>query len=131
MPVETQTLPGTISRGEGGEELARGWCLVTYEMAGAALPLDDWRGEIAVTTEEYDASASWGDGLYISFRPYGGVWEPWHGPVTVEQVDPELDPNRRRLRLRPAGPMTRSRYTPEELAHGWPKPDADDDAAAR
>lgn len=131
MPVETQTLPGTITRGEGGDELARGWCLVTYEMVGAAKPLEDWRGEIAVSPEEYEAAANWGDGLYISFRPYGGVWEPWHGPVAVEQVDAELDPNRRRLRLRPAGPMTRSRYTPEELAHGWPKPDEDDEAAAR
>ncbi|HEX5166664.1 MAG TPA: hypothetical protein VFV93_14770 [Thermomicrobiales bacterium] len=123
MPVDTQTLPGTIYRGENGEELARGWCLVTYEMVGNALPLDDWRGEIAVTTDEYDASAGWGDELYIRFRPYGGVWEPWHGPVTVEQVDPEIDPNRRRLRLRPAGPLTRSRYTPDELAHGWPAKD--------
>lgn len=131
MPVETQTLPGTIRRGEDGEELARGWCLVTYEMVGAALPLEDWRGEIAVTPEEYAASAGWGDGLYISFRPYGGIWEPWHGPVTVEQVDPEMDPNRRRLRLRPAGPLTRSRYSPDELAHGWPKPAEEDEAAAR
>ncbi len=131
MPVETQTLPGTITRGEAGEELARGWCLVTYEMVGAAKPLDDWRGEIAVTPEEYDAAASWGDGLYISFRPYGGIWEPWHGPVAIEQVSAEIDPNRRRLRLRSAGQMIRSRYTPEELAHGWPKADDEDEATAR
>ncbi len=131
MPVETQTLPGTISRGEGGEEVARGWCLLTYEMVGAALPLEEWRGEIAVTPEEYDAAATWGDGLYINFRPYGGIWEPWHGPVAIEQVDSELDPNRRRLQLRPTGPLTRSRYTPEELAHGWPKPDEESDASAR
>ena len=128
MPVDTQTLPGTITRGEGGEELARGWCLVTYEMVGAAMPLDKWRGEIAVTSEEYAAAISWGDGLYISFRPYGGIWEPWHGPITIEQVDPTLDPNHRRLRLIPTGPLIRSRYTPEELAHGWPKDDEDDDA---
>ena len=87
-----------------------------------------FRGEIAVSPDEYDAAATWGGGLYISFRPYGGIWEPWHGPVTVEQVDPEDDPNRRRLRLRPAGPLIRSRYTPEELAHGWPKPDEDEAA---
>jgi hypothetical protein len=123
MPVDTRTLPGTIYRGENGEELARGWCLVTWEMVGNALPLDDWGGEIAVTPIEYDATASWGDDLYIRFRPYGGVWEPWHGPVSVEPVDPELDPNRRRLRLRSAGPLTRSRYTPDELAHGWPAND--------
>lgn len=129
MSVETRTLPGTITRGEGGDEVARGWCLVTYEMTGTALPLDKWRGEIAVTSEEYEAAAGWGDDLYIHFRPYGGVWEPWHGPITVEPVDPDLDPNRRRLRLRAAGPMIRSRYTPEELSHGWPKPDDEDEAA--
>jgi|GEM_PF-2627572 len=130
MSVETRTLPGTITRGEGGEEITRGWCLVTFQMVGMALPLDEWHGEIAVTSDEYEASPGWGDGLYINFRPYGGVWEPWHGPIAVEQVDPELDPNRRRLRLRAAGPLIRSRYTPEELAHGWPKA-ADDDEAAR
>jgi hypothetical protein len=131
MSVETQTLPGTITRGEGGDELARGWCLVTFEMAGSAKPLDEWRGEIAVTPDEYEAAGGWGDGLYIHFRPYGGVWEPWHGPISVEQVDPELDPNRRRLRLQSAGPLIRSRYTPEELAHGWPKPDESETEAAR
>lgn len=130
MPVDTQTLPGTITRGQGGEELARGWCLVSYEMPGAALPLDDWRGEIAVTPEEYDASTTWGDNLYISFRPYGGIWEPWHGPVAIERVPPDLDPNRRRLRLQAAGPLTRSRYTPDELVLGWPKTE-DDEATAR
>lgn len=119
MPVETQTLPGVITRGANGEELGRGWCIVVYEMAGQHLPLDEWRGEIAV---EADAAGRLreADDLYIRFLPYGGVYEPWHGPVTVEPVGEDDDPDGRRLRLRGAGPLVRSRYTPDELRHGFP-----------
>lgn len=119
MPIETQTLPGVITRGQNGEEVARGWCIVVYEMAGQHLPLDDWRGEISLEPEAA-AQLRQGDGLYIRFQPYGGVYEPWHGPVRVEPVDATDDPNGRRLRLRGAGPLIRSRYTPDELRHGFP-----------
>ena len=119
MPVETQTLPGVITRGANGEELGRGWCIVVYEMAGQYLPLDEWRGEIAVDAETAARLRDGGD-LYIRFHPYGGVYEPWHGPVTVEPVSGGDDPDGRRLRLRGAGPLVRSRYTPDELRHGFP-----------
>jgi hypothetical protein len=130
MPVDTRSLPGIILRGEGGDELASGWCLVTYEAVGQGKPLEEWRGEMTVTSEAYEALGSWGDGLYIRFYPYGGVFEPWHGPVAVEPVDPESDPNRRRIRLRQAGPLTRSRYEPDELRHGFP-PKEDEESAER
>lgn len=121
MPLETRTLPAKVMRGAGGEQLAQGWCLVAWEMVGNALPLDEWHGEITVTDAEQRAALTGGDDLYIHFFPYGGVFEPWHGPVRVAPVDPADDPNQRRLKLRAAGPLTRSRYTPEELAHGFPK----------
>ncbi|HMM43392.1 MAG TPA: hypothetical protein PKA95_15980 [Thermomicrobiales bacterium] len=119
MPVETQTLPGVITQGVNGEELGRGWCIVVYEMAGQHLPLDEWRGEIAVDAETA-ARLRGSDDLYIRFHPYGGVYDPWHGRVTVEPVGEEDDPAGRRLRLRGAGPLVRSRYTPDELRHGFP-----------
>ena len=122
MPLDTRTLPAKITRGEGGDEIASGWCLVAYEMVGAHLPLEEWRGEIAVEDAAQRELLSAGGDLYIHFFPYGGVWEPWHGPVRVEPVDPEHDPNQRRLKLRAGGPLSRSRYAPEELAHGFPKP---------
>lgn len=132
MAVDTRSLPGTITRGQGGEKVASGWCLVTYEMPGAHLPLEEWRGEMAVAnTEEYQAAAQGGSDLHIQFFPYGGVFEPWHGPVRVEPVSEDDDPNRRRLRLRPAGALVRSRYTPEELAHGFPKTPEEEAEAAR
>lgn len=131
MAVDTRSLPGTITRGQGGEKVASGWCLVTYEMPGAHLPLDEWRGEMAVTdASAYQAASSGGDGLYIQFYPYGGVFEPWQGPVNVEPVAEADDPNRRRLRLSPGGPLIRSRYSPEELAHGFPKSPEDQEAEA-
>jgi len=119
MPVETQTLPGRITRGADGDELARGWCIVVYEMVGQHLPLDEWRGEIAVDADSAQRLAGEGD-LYIHFHPYGGVYEPWHGPVAIEPVSEDDDPRGRRLRLRAAGPLTRSRYSPDELRHGFP-----------
>ncbi|HBY47673.1 MAG: hypothetical protein V9F06_14560 [Thermomicrobiales bacterium] len=120
MPVETQTLPGVITVGADGEELARGWCIVVYEMAGQHLPLADWRGEIAVDSESAARLSAAAD-LHIRFHPYGGVYEPWHGPVTVAPVGEEDDPNGRRLRLSSAGPLIRSRYSPDELRHGFPE----------
>lgn len=121
MPVETQTLPGTITRGADGEELGRGWCIVVYESDGLHLPLDEWRGEIAVDAEAAGRLRD-GDDLYIHLHPYGGVYEPWHGPVTVEAVGEDDDPSGRRLRLRGAGQLVRSRYTPDELQRGFPTP---------
>jgi hypothetical protein len=122
MSLETRTLPAKILRGEGGEQLASGWCLVAYEMVGSALPLPEWRGEITVEDASERSALTAGGDLYIHFYPYGGVWEPWHGPVRVEPVATSDDPNQRRLKLSAAGPLIRSRYTPEELAHGFPKP---------
>lgn len=116
MPVDTQTLPGTITRGQGGEKVAGGWCLITYEMAGYRKPLPEWRGEMAVTSEERGAAISAGDDLYLELKPYGGVFEPWHGPVAIDAVEPDLDPAGRRLRLRSAGPMIRSLYDVDEEA---------------
>jgi hypothetical protein len=122
MPLDTQTFPATITRGEGGEKVASGWCLVAWEMVGKHKPLDEWRGEIAIEDAETRAKLTdVDDGLHILFHPYGGVYEPWHGPVTVEPVSSEDDPNGRRLRLRGTGPLVRSRYQPEELQLGFPK----------
>jgi hypothetical protein len=127
MPLDTRTLPAKISRGEGGEPIASGWCLVAWEMVGNSLPLEEWRGEMTVADAGERAALSAGGDLHIHFYPYGGVWEPWHGPVRVEPVSTDDDPNQRRLKLRAAGPLIRSRYTPEELAHGFPKPPGEDD----
>jgi hypothetical protein len=114
MPLETQTLPGEITRGQGGDQIADGWCLLAYETTGRQRPLPEWRGEMAVTPEQREAAlaaAQAGSPLYLHLRPYGGVFEPWHGPVTVEPVSPDDDPEGRRLRLRSAGPLVRS-YAP-------------------
>ncbi len=120
MALETRTLPGRITNGADGDEIARGWCLVTWELATNALPLEDWKGEIALTPEQWESASGWSDPLYIHFHPYGGVMEPWHGPISISQVGMDDDPNRRRLRLASAGPLQRSRYTPDELRHGFP-----------
>jgi hypothetical protein len=124
MPLETQTLPGTITRGEQGDAIASGWCLVAFDSVGLHAPLPEWRGEIALDADGLAAVTQGGD-LYIRFHPYGGIYEPWHGPITVEPVDVEDDPNQRRVRLLSNGPLVRSRYTPEELRHGFPKPEAE------
>jgi hypothetical protein len=120
MPLETRTLPARILQHEGGDEIARGWCIVAWDMVGNALPLEAWHGEIALTPEHWEAASGWNDPLFIYFHPYGGVMEPWHGLVSISPVPESDDPNRRRLRLQAAGPLTRSRYSPDELAHGFP-----------
>jgi hypothetical protein len=114
MPLETQTLPGEITRGQGGEKVADGWCLIAYETTGRQRPLSEWRGEMAMTPEVRAAAVTAADDgaeLYLTLRPYGGVTEPWHGPVTIEPVSKDDDPEGRRLRLRSAGALTRS-YAP-------------------
>jgi hypothetical protein len=103
-------MPGTLTRGQDGEAVATGWVLIAYEMVGDRKPLADWHGEIAVSAEDAAKARDAGSELYLQLKPYGGVFEPWHGPVTVEPVDPEFDPVGRRLKLRSAGPMTRSLY---------------------
>lgn len=113
MPVDTRTMPGRLTRGQDGEQVASGWVLITYDMVGDRKPLTDWRGEIAVSTDDMTAVKSADSGLYLHLKPYGGVFEPWHGPVTVEPVDSADDPVGRRLRLKSAGPMTRSLYYKE------------------
>jgi hypothetical protein len=109
MPVDTQTLPGKLSKGQGGEVVASGWCLLAWEMTGQGKPLPAWRGELACASREVrDAAASTGGELYFVTEPYGHILEVWQGPVTVEPVDPADDPQGKRLRLRSAGPLTRS-----------------------
>lgn len=111
-------MPGTLKRGQDGESVASGWVLITYDMVGDRKPLTDWRGEIAVSADDMTAVQADSSGLYLHLKPYGGVFEPWHGPVIVEKVDESDDPVGRRLRLRSAGPMTRSLYPVEEEAAG-------------
>jgi len=113
-------MPGTLTRGQDGDAVASGWVLITYDMVGDRKPLPVWRGEIAVTADDMSAVQSNDSGLYLHLKPYGGVFEPWHGPVTVEPVGSDDDPVGRRLRLRSSGPMTRSLYYKE----------GDDEAAA-
>lgn len=109
MPLDTRTLPGKISAGQEGEEIAKGWCIIAYEMVGHGKPLSDWRGEMkCASVEERDAAAANTNALYLHLDPYGGVFEPWHGPVTVEAVPSDDDPEGLRLRLRGAGAMHRS-----------------------
>lgn len=109
MPLDTRTLPGRISEGPEGAVVATGWCIIAYEMVGHGKPLLEWRGEMKCSSaEERDAVAANRNALYIRLDPYGGVFEPWHGPVAVEAVDRENDPEGLRLRLRAAGPMKRS-----------------------
>jgi hypothetical protein len=120
MPVETRTMPGKITRDENGEELASGWCLVAFETTGRGVPLDDWRGEMGCA----DAGARQaiaeldGEALYLHLEPYGGEFEPWHGPVRASLVSEDLDPDSRRIALKAAGTLTRSLYyKPEAENH--------------
>ena len=111
MPYDTQTLPGTITSGPSGEQIASGWCLIAYDMTEQRKPLPEWHGEMALAADEYAAVTGQNGELYLRLKPYGGVFEPWHGPVTVEPVEAELDPQQRRLRLKSAGPLIRT-YEP-------------------
>lgn len=111
MPYDTQTLPGTITQGPDGEQIASGWCLIAYDMTEQRKPLPEWHGEIALTGDEYTAVADADGVLYLRLKPYGGIFEPWHGPVTAEPVGTEHDPSQRRLRLKSAGPLIRT-YEP-------------------
>ncbi|HUG13881.1 MAG TPA: hypothetical protein VMM78_02590 [Thermomicrobiales bacterium] len=115
MPYDTQTLPGTLTKGPDGEQIASGWCLIAYDMTELRKPLPEWRGEIALSADDYATVTKAGGELYLRLKPYGGVFEPWHGPVTVEPVEPEHDPVQRRLRLKSAGPLIRT-YEPEPAA---------------
>ncbi|RIK42283.1 MAG: hypothetical protein DCC58_11220 [Chloroflexi bacterium] len=109
MALDTRTLPGRITQGEGGNVVASGWCIIAFEMVGHGKPLEDWRGEMkCASKDERDGAASIDGDLYIHLDPYGGVFEPWHGPVRVEAVDADNDPDGLRLRLRSAGVMKRS-----------------------
>jgi len=109
MPLETRTLPGTIVRERGGEEIASGWCIIAYETAEKFQPLDEWRGEITVTDPEARKALAElaGQVLYLQCKPYGGEFESWHGPVLAELVDEKHDPYQRRVRLRAAGKLER------------------------
>ena len=119
MPAETRTLPGRITREKDGDVLASGWCLIAYETISRGAPLEEWRGEMGCTDADArqaitDAA---GETLYLHLDPYGGEFEPWHGPVTAALVSEDLDPDERRIALKPAGPLTRSLYyQPEEEA---------------
>lgn len=113
MTVDTRTMPGKLTRGRDGEQVASGWVLISYEMVGDRKPLPEWRGEMTVTGDERAALGDERDGLYLHLSPYGGVFEPWHGPVSIELVPPDLDPAQRRVRLTSAGTMTRSLYHQE------------------
>jgi hypothetical protein len=109
MPLETRTLPGTIVKERGGEEIASGWCIIAYETGEKFQPLDEWRGEITVDDAEARAAIAEAAGnvLYLQCLPYGGEFESWHGPVLTELVDTAQDPNERRVRLRAAGKLER------------------------
>lgn len=109
MPLETRTLPGTIVKERGGEEIASGWCIIAYETGVKFEPLDEWRGEIIVEDSEARSviSESAGQVLYLQCLPYGGEFESWHGPILTELVDSTHDPYERRVRLRAAGKLER------------------------
>lgn len=112
MPVETRTLPGKITREKDGEEIASGWCLIAYETAVRGAPLDEWRGEMGCSDGDARKAVADADGqtLYLHLDPYGGEFEPWHGPVTASLVSDDLDPDGRRIALTSAGPLSRSLY---------------------
>lgn len=116
MAVETRTLPGRIAREKDGEPIASGWVLIAFETAVRGEPLDEWRGEMGCS--DADARKLISDAgeatLYLHLDPYGGEFEPWHGPVTAALVDANLDPDARRIALSSAGPLTRSRYSQAE-----------------
>ena len=109
MPFDTRTLPGTLRRNQGGEALASGWVLLAFDVVGQGQPLTTWKGEMSVEkSDEFKAAANAGGELYLECAAYGGVYEPWHGAVSVEPTPADDDPNGRRLRLRSAGPLTRT-----------------------
>lgn len=118
MPAETRTLPGRIVREKDGDPIASGWCLIAFETAVRGEPLDDWRGEMGCSDEDSRKAISDAarDTLYLHLDPYGGEFEPWHGPVTASLVDAALDPDARRIALTSAGPLIRSRYSQAEKA---------------
>lgn len=109
MALETRTLPGAIVQELGGEKLADGWCIIAYETGVKYEPLDEWRGEMIVADDDERKALAdvAGQALYLQCQPYGGEFESWHGPVSVELVEPEHDPNQRRVRLRAAGQLIR------------------------
>jgi hypothetical protein len=112
MPYDTRSLPGTLRKEQGGEAIASGWCLLAFDVVGQGQPLTEWRGEMSVENkDEFAAASKAGGQLYLECKPYGGISEPWHGPVTVEALPAEHDPNGRRLRLQAAGPLTRSAHS--------------------
>jgi hypothetical protein len=112
MPYDTRSLPGTLRKGQGGAAVASGWCLLAFDVVGQGQPLAEWRGEMSSeNTDEFAAASKAGGQLYLECKPYGGISEPWHGPVTVEALPPEHDPNGRRLRLQAAGPLVRSAHS--------------------
>lgn len=116
MALETRTMPGRITREQDGEPVASGWCLIAFETTAKGEPLEEWRGEMGCSdaaAREAIAAAN-GATLYLHLDPYGGEFEPWHGPVTATLVSADLDPDARRISLKSAGPLTRSRYTLEE-----------------
>lgn len=110
MPVETRTLPGRIAREPDGEPIVSGWCLIVYRTGVRGEPLDAWWGEMACSEAgARTAIANAVDAtLYLHLDPYGGEFEPWHGPVIASLIDPELDPDERRITLKSAGPLIRS-----------------------
>lgn len=112
MAVETRSMPGRIVREKDGETVASGWCLICFDTGERGRPLDDWRGEMGC----WDAEARQtlvgleGQTLYLHLDAYAGEFEPWHGPITAGLVGEDLDPDRRRITLTPAGTLTRSLY---------------------
>ncbi len=109
MSLETRTLPGTIHRERGGEEVAGGWCIISYNTGVKYEDLEEWRGEMIVDDEDQRSAIAEADGdvLYLQCKPYGGEFESWHGPVFVNLVDADDDPYQRRARLRSAGDLIR------------------------
>lgn len=112
MPVETRSLPGRIAREKDGETVASGWCLIAFETTKRGAPLEEWRGEMGCTDADARKAISdaQGNTLYLHLDPYAGEYEPWHGPVTAALVSEDLDPDGRRIALKPAGALTRSLY---------------------
>ncbi|MBA2451778.1 MAG: hypothetical protein H0V47_01300 [Chloroflexia bacterium] len=118
MAAETRTMPGRITGERNGEAIASGWCLVAYETGVRHEPLDEWRGEMACTDADARKAIAAAEGttLHLHLDPYGGEFEPWHGPVTAVLVDEALDPDARRITLTSAGPLIRFRQGVEEKA---------------
>jgi hypothetical protein len=135
MPLETRTLPGTIVKERGGDEVASGWCIIAYESGEKFEPLDEWRGEIIVEDSDARSAISDAEGkvLYLQCLPYGGEFESWHGPVLTELVPSEHDPYERRVRLRAAGKLERGdRAIPgTDWTPRYPRNTGDDEKSAR